>query len=121
MSEFLYTFNGADRASDGSLHERECYPWEYEQHAQYCLREAFHCSPTGYSSDKYKWNHQQAKIFQDRAEFIRQQWAKQQAKQEAVKQATEQAKKQAEQAELKALLQAIQEAKQAVTEQAQST
>ena len=114
-SKFFYTFNGVDRASDGLLYERECYPWEYEKHARDLDRMALH------SYLEPEWHHKQAKIFRERAELIRQQWAKQQAEQQAKQEA---AKKRAEQqqAEFEALLQATRklfiELRHAVTKQA---
>ena len=51
-------------------HIREWYPWEYDSQAQECIYYA-------QRSDPAEFFLQQAKIFQKRADYIRQVWAKQ--------------------------------------------
>ena len=69
----------------GPWHTRECYSWEYEAKANECLEH----SKSSY--DGCKWFLQQAKILQDRAEYIRQKSATQQATQPATQPVTQQA------------------------------
>ena len=84
----------------GTWQTRECYPWEYEIKAQECIQLASH-------SDNNEWFLQQAKILQDRANYIRQKWVTQHAAQQAVAQQVTQLA--ALQATLQATLQVAQQ------------
>ncbi|KAF6226139.1 hypothetical protein HO133_009005 [Letharia lupina] len=70
--EFLQTLHEQYRTEYyGPWHTRECYPWEYDVKAQECIQLASKSDPQFFL--------QQAKILQDRAAYIRQEWARQEA------------------------------------------
>ena len=72
--------------TNGTWQTRECYPWEYDVKIQELLAKKSSYFTT---EDDCKWFRQQAQIFQDRANYIRQAWAKQQAIQLASQQANQ--------------------------------
>ena len=82
----------------GLWHTRECYPWEYDTKAQECINTAnqsvWSCfGPGPREASEIQWFLQQAKIWQDRASYIREKWAKQEASRivkEVVQQVTQQ-------------------------------
>ena len=63
----------------GTWQTRECYPWEYDTKIQECIQLASH-------SGNNEWFLQQAKILQDRADYIRRKWATQHVAQQAAAQ-----------------------------------
>ncbi|CAD6589225.1 MAG: hypothetical protein ASARMPRED_003971 [Alectoria sarmentosa] len=73
MSEFFQILHEQYRTEHcGPWHTRECYPREYDVKAQECIKLAG-------VSDERLFFLQQAKILQDRAYYIRQEWARQEA------------------------------------------
>ena len=73
MQAFLQTLQAYD---NGIL--RECYPWEYDVQAQDCIQRGN--KPSYFVTEEdCKFYQQQAKILQDRAAYIRQEWARQEA------------------------------------------
>ena len=72
MQAFLQTLHEQYRTEYyGPWHTRECYPWEYDVKAQECIQLASKSDPQFFLP--------QAKILQDRAAYIRQEWARQEA------------------------------------------
>ncbi|KAF6224437.1 hypothetical protein HO133_011014 [Letharia lupina] len=69
MQAFLQTLHEQYRTEYyGPWHTRECYPWEYDVKAQECIQLASKSDPQFFLP--------QAKILQDRAAYIRQEWAR---------------------------------------------
>ena len=74
----------------GPWHTRECYPWEYDTKIQELIQLANTPSRSWCDTEESnEWLRQQAKIFQNRADYIRQKWAKQEAEKQARKEADE--------------------------------
>ena len=85
MQEFLQTLHEQYREPYGSWHTRECYPWEYDVKIQECIKLAN--TPDWYgkrSESEHSWFLQQAKILQDRADYIRHEWTKQETAKQAL-------------------------------------
>ena len=72
----------------GPWHTREAYPWEYDTKIAELIRNA-NDTNGWFDPEGDEWFRQQAKIFQNRADYIRQRWAEKQAKEEARKKANE--------------------------------
>ena len=68
----------------GPWHTRECYPWEYDVKAQECINIVNSIDRRIGSDSEKQFFLQQAQILQDRATYIRQQWAKQEATRQAI-------------------------------------
>ncbi|KAF6225902.1 hypothetical protein HO133_009905 [Letharia lupina] len=79
MQAFLQTLHEQYRTEHyGPWHTREYYPWEYDAEAQHCLERGN--KPSYFVTEEdCKFFQQQAKILQDRAAYIRQEWARQEA------------------------------------------
>ena len=82
MPEFLQILHESYRTEHyGPWHTRECYPWEYEAKAQECIRRANTPTWIDLQLESKHFFLQQAKILQDRADYIRQVWAEREASQ----------------------------------------
>ena len=80
MYEFFQTLQEEYYTTAG-WQPREAYPWEYDKKIEELIR---HANDTNSWSDLEgdEWLRQQARIFQKRAEYIRQAWAREQATKE---------------------------------------
>ena len=89
MPEFFQILH-EEYYANGAWHPREAYPWEYDKKIDELIR---HANDTNgwFDPEGDEWMRQQAKIFQDRATYIRQAWAKQEAKKQAEQQARKEA------------------------------
>ena len=87
MPEFFQILH-EEYYANGAWHPREAYPWEYDKKIEELIR---HANDTNgwFDPEGDEWMRQQAKILQDRADYIRQAWARQEAEKQARKEADE--------------------------------
>ena len=108
MHKFFETLNEYRTEVAGPWQTRDCSAWEYDTKAQELIQMADNLPP--YHTTEEAWLRPQAKILQNRADYIRQSWARKEARKQADERFNQLL------ADIQATLQAMQQTTQQITQ-----